>query len=104
MQDEAREQAKALMPDNDLLPEMAAQRVDGLSYSGRVAARIDTADANKKFKETLVDMDIHDSQALLAVPGMDNVVRMLDSKTRGNLDAAINDFWKGSDRISSSTL
>lgn len=101
MQEEARGIVGKMLPNNSLAPDMVAQRIDGLSYSSRVAARIDGQDAQKKFLDTVTQYGVHDVQSLLALPDGPKIVAALPDKQKANLQSTINDFWKGSDRISS---
>jgi hypothetical protein len=89
MQDEVAKQA-AKYPELPRLETEAKSILDHNISMGRWAATQDNVDTNKQLTEAIVSHNVHTVQDLEAVPGIDQVLSKLDSKSLKSLQSKIN--------------
>jgi hypothetical protein len=101
MEDEVRNRAKTVLPDNEYLPDTAVAKLQGLLWHDNFFAKQEQADAKQRFNDALAKGDIKDVQTLMAMPGMDKVIPKLppDLRTAPQLQSYMNRFYAGENKI-----
>lgn len=100
MQQEVRDKAIKLFPDNELLPQAAVGHLDGMVNQDRYSTRQDLQDTKQQVYKAIGDNNVVDVQHLLAIPGMDHVVDKLPPSMKNDLQGYINRYNAAQNKLS----